>query len=218
MSQDEASGGGSSNRDDDGTSELARRVAELEHLVADGDRSHGRVRWTTQEFLGAISLLAVIVYGAVRFADAAFYSRLGTSPSAVGLNYAETLSRVAGAMVLFVAVAVILLVVGNYAFRDGTPVSLGLLASLIAGAFCISILRVLLPPSPGLGNFRVIPTLLALAIYFAGASPDLRPIVRARKALKTSRRVQAMCVAVVAVVVFGLAGLSGYRSAGDLPW
>jgi len=169
-----------------------------------------------QELLGAASLLAVVIYGAVRFADAAFYARLGTSPSAVGLSYAETLSRVAGAIVLFVAVVVLLLVLGNSVRRRGnTPLWLIVLL-IIIGNFCTAIFSVLLPPSPIVAGYYVIPYLLVVAIFFAGFGSHHPLILRVRKAFNTSRRIQAISVSLAVVVVFGLAGLSGYRSAGDL--
>ena len=227
---------------------------EVKSLVGDPDAKSTRVG--VQEYVAGGTLVAVVIYGAVRFADTAFYARLGTSPSAVGLTYAETLSRVAGSIVLFIAVVALLFLLGRstrFSFDKPSvggkgkavedeeigvdslrasqvidppqkpthrkPVVVPLLtflAKLVLWFFCFGIVSVLLPPTPTVYGFRIIPFAFAVVIWLVGFVSTDHDIGRARSAFGRSRGVQAWSISLAVVIIFGLAGISGYRSAGDL--
>jgi len=180
--------------------------------MADPDQRPGR--WSTQDILGWLTLGALVVYGSVRFADSAFYSRLGTSPDAVGLDYAATLSRVAGVVVLFLATVMLIAGLGRLVEKE---ISFALLLlTLVVGAIGVAVFGVLLPPSQHVHGFNWVALLLVISIFAVSTSFDSKPLKALRSSLHQSRMRRIVAGALVVVAIFGLSGLSGYRSAGYL--
>jgi hypothetical protein len=70
---------------------------------------------TAQGTGALLAVLALLIYGAVRIANAAFYARLGVAPEEVGLSYSAILSRAIGSIILLltsIGLIVISIVVG----------------------------------------------------------------------------------------------------------
>jgi hypothetical protein len=157
-----------------------------------------------------LTLAALVIYGAVRFADSAFYARLGVTPDDVGLDYARTLGRVAGGIALLAATVAILMWAGSAFSKPGDRFvnTLGFFAGMAAGG---ALLKALLPPTSRL-------VVLALAVGLAGAGAVLGRqhangrITRWVAKLTGPRQIVLAAVAIVAI--FGYAGVTGYRAAG----
>jgi hypothetical protein len=166
--------------------------------------------------LETLGLVGIAVYGSVRFADTAFYARLGTTPDSVGITYAETLSRVAGPVALLFAIILTLYLSRRLLRARGTLTRF--LVFWIAFAVTVAVSGVLLPVFPRFRWFGLnwIPISLAIAvIVFAGerATKQRRGI---REHLRPGTPWFWVAIGMSLLVVFGLAGLSGYREAGYL--
>jgi hypothetical protein len=164
--------------------------------------------------LEALTLAALVVYGAVHFADYAFYARLGVSPEDVGLDYARTLAKVAIGFVLLAATVALLLTAGaQLAAKDDHGRMRGLLGwlgGMLALGMGSVLLLTLLPPVPRLLVFAVSGGIIVLGAYLDEAR-RVR-LLRWAWTLDLSRKL--MLGATGLVLIFGLAGVGGYHAAG----
>jgi hypothetical protein len=165
--------------------------------------------------LEALTLVALVMYGAVHFADAAFYARLGVSPDEVGLDYARTLAKVAVGFVLLAATVALLFVAGAHLAKDDHGRFRGLLRSL--GALLVLwvgsvLLLTLLPPAPRWMVITASVGTIGLGAYLNEARRSR--LLRWLGALDLTRALTLGAIGIVAV--FGLAGLAGYRAAGHV--
>lgn len=186
---------------------------ELRAVTDRLSKLEGREREPKREFppsgtLEVLTLSALVIYGAVRFADAAFYARLGVSPDDVGLDYARTLGKVAAGVLLLLA-SVVLLAWSGWFASGSKPVRVRIPAWFLAGSTGVTLLGALLPPTP-----RWLLMLIAGAIGVLGALlRDLYNEGRLHRWPRPGRAALALIAAVAIVVVFGLSGLIGYRAA-----
>jgi hypothetical protein len=173
----------------------------------------GEKAWLTRA-AEALPVLALVIYGAVRFGDSAFYARLGVSPDEVGLDYGRTLGRVAVGIALLAAAASLVAIAGGLleGVEEWTPrVVVEGIFGVIAWLVGLIALRSVLPPmSP------VLTAVCALLIFFAGywLTPRYRSGDLARS-LRGVDSIRALGIAAAFVIaLFGLAGVAGYRAAG----
>jgi hypothetical protein len=186
---------------------VPRSRVRLVHCAAAAGPSEAKsgLELSPRSMLELLTVAALVIYGAVRFADSAFYARLGATPDDVGLDYAHVLGRVAGSVALMSATLAILLSAGWFVRRANWP--------MVTGALGVgtALLRAMLPPTSPL-----VAMAMAAIVLIAGAFAR-----RAREAsqtagwLPTLTRARLVIVAAVGIVViFGYAGISGYRAAG----
>jgi hypothetical protein len=169
-----------------------------------------------KDILGILGIIGLAVYGSVRFADTAFYSRLGTTPDAVGINYAETLGRVAGPVALLAAIILTLFVTSRLGQQKWTVVRV--VAFLVAFAVTVAVAGVLLPATPNFTWFGInwVPLTLAIAISLLARAGKKEPVRRLGNELRSSRSWTLVAVGLSLLIIFGIAGWSGYREAGFL--
>jgi hypothetical protein len=166
--------------------------------------------------LEALTLAALVVYGAVHFADYTFYARLGVSPEEVGLDYAGTLAKVAVGFVLLAATVALLFAAGaRLATENGHGRFRGRLdwlGAMLALAVGQGLLLTLLPPVPRVVVFAASGAIMGLGVCLDEA--------RRERALRWLWRLdlshKLMLGATAIVVVFGLAGVAGYRAAENV--
>jgi hypothetical protein len=105
----------------------------------------GSIPWDKSKAF--LAFFAIILFGAVRFANGAFYARLGLTPEDVGLNSAIILARSAMSVILLVASLILL---GFLAYAVQRKSSLGLQLLGIPMAYLGLILFRTLFPLPDL--------------------------------------------------------------------
>jgi hypothetical protein len=164
--------------------------------------------------LGAVGLA---VYGSVRFADTAFYARLGTTPDSVGISYAETLSRVAGPVALLTGVIVTLFMLARINWFLG----------IIFSAPAAMILGILLP-LPHLAGTSLIAFAIIMAIIIIGVWWEARTTANRAREMTPEQPVEPtvgpplvprsfwVAGGILLLIIFGLSGLIGYRQANYL--
>jgi hypothetical protein len=105
-------------------SERASKGNDAREICRDTNLSRA---WKLSDVTAILALLGVAIYGILWIAYVFFYSRLGVSPSDVGLTYATILSQSVG-FVLFLALASILVSIGiliiSQDARTGEPVGI----------------------------------------------------------------------------------------------
>jgi hypothetical protein len=183
-------------------------------LTAGPDAGEPARRLTLHDALEALTLAALLVYGAVHFADYAFYARLGVSPDEVGLDYARTLAKVAIGFVLLAATVALLLTAGAHvAAKDDDGGSRGLLpwlGAMLAPWVGSVLLLTLLPPFP---RWMIIAASFAVIGLGAYLNEERRAQLLQRLwALDLARKLTLGAIGII--LVFGLAGLGGYHAAG----
>jgi hypothetical protein len=194
-------------------SDLATRVAALEHRPEKAD---------FQSWTAVATLSALAIYGAARFGDTAFYARLGTDADTVGLNYGVTLARVATTVVVAGAGAVALFFFGRYLAKpQDEKTHQGLWAKLffflaVTLACILSYLLLVLIIPPILVPVEKVRVFVALAGTVALCLAGYRyEKARSKKnAFDPIRSVIAFAIAIV--LLFGLAAIVGYQSAGHI--
>lgn len=163
-----------------------------------------------KDILGFLGVVGLAVYGSVRFADTVFYARLGTTPDSVGISYSETLSRVAGPVALLTALVL------TTALCVRLKGSLSLFLMCLMAAITVISLGVLLPlPQVRLFGRSLVPIILTLLIIFLAAGKSTR-YVAFKEGVQKDKRWLLVLLGFALVIVFGLAGITGYREAGYL--
>jgi hypothetical protein len=194
-------------------SDLAERVAALE-------QHPGRTDF--QSWTAVVTLLALAIYGAARFGDTAFYARLGTDADTVGLNYGVTLARVATTVAVASAGVLALFLFGRLRAKPQNernnqgPLSklFSAVGFVIASALSILLLILIIPPVlVPIGRLRLLTGLAcAAALYLAGYRYE-----KARRQVNSFSRIRFTIAGAIAVVLmFGLAAVTGYHSAGEI--
>jgi hypothetical protein len=189
--------------------------------AAGAERERGR--FGPRDALELLTVLALVVYGAVHFGEYAFYARLGASPDDVGLDYTHTLGRVAVGFGLLAGTVMFLLAAGALMGSKRDDVAGSLFEFVVcAPAVLVGyiLLATLLPPLPRWTIWVAVVAVIALgavleATYRSGALA---------RWLRTFDLRHAIVLGAIGLVAsFGLAGAAGYHAAGyvlageDLP-
>jgi hypothetical protein len=195
-----------------GLSDLAARIAVLER--------QGSGRTDFQTWTAIATLFAIAIYGAARFGDTAFYARLGTDADAVGLNYGVTLARVGTTIAVSAAGVLVLFLFGRHTARprdeqrNQGPWSKGFFAVAVILAFVISVILIILIIPPATVPIAIVRNLIALAcavgLVYAGFKYE-----QARRRTGAFDPIRSfIAIAMTVAVLFGIAALTGYHSAG----
>jgi hypothetical protein len=171
-------------------------------------------RLKAREVLEWLTGLALVVYGAVHFGDYAFYARLGVSPDDVGLDYARTLGKVAGGLVLLGATLALLIAAGarlSSTDEGSTRWWARLLVWPLALFVSFLLLATLLPPLPRWTLLIAGACLVRLGAFLDAKrrSEGLRSLVRDRDPMHL-----LAFGALGLIVTFAAFGIAGYRAAG----
>jgi hypothetical protein len=194
-------------------SDLASRVAALEHRPERAD---------FQSWTAVVTLSALAIYGAARFGDTAFYARLGTDADTVGLNYGVTLARVATTVVVAGAGVVALFFFGRHLAKpqDEKPYQgpwARLFFSLaVAMAWILSYLLLVLIIPPILVPIAKVRIFVALVCAAALCLAGYRYEIARRKTGAFDPVRSTIVFAITIVLLFGLAAIIGYQSAGHI--
>jgi hypothetical protein len=169
-----------------------------------------------KDVLGVLSVVGLVIYGSVRFADTAFYARLGTSPDDVGISYATTLSRVAGPVVLLAALVIALFFAVQLEKEHST--GLRVLCLLVLGLAAVVTLGELIPATPRfrLVDINIVPVVVTIVVVAVSAKWPPANSRRLRTALRPGTPQFWVVLGMTTVILFGLAGVTGYREAGYL--
>lgn len=180
----------------------------------------GDVKFDLQKWAAAGSLLALGIYGAARFGDAAFYARLGTNPDAVGLDYSVTLSRVATTIAVSGASLLALVYRSRISARIEEPpgsqrrARLAISAVTLVLTLALSALLFLLFVPPTLvssvhvrGSIALVCVSLVWLVGYLYEKADWRA-----SSLHQHQFIVAAALGVV--VLFGASALTGYHAAG----
>jgi hypothetical protein len=161
-----------------------------------------------------LTVVALVVYAAVHFGDYTFYARLGVSPDEVGLDYARTLGKVAGGLVLLGAALALLIAAGarlSAADDDSTRRWAPYLAWPLALVTSGVLLATLLPPLPRWALWIGAACIVRLGVVLDAKrrSGELGDLVSKRDPMHL-----IAAGALGLIVIFGAFGIAGYRAAG----
>lgn len=71
------------------------------------DQPTGWGTWVLGHSIALVTILGVVLYGAIRLSYAIYYGKLGLTPEEVGLGYAEILARSAMGIVVLIMIVVL---------------------------------------------------------------------------------------------------------------
>jgi hypothetical protein len=179
-----------------------------------------RAKLDFQTWTAVATLFAIVIYGAARFGDTAFYGRLGTDVDSVGLNYGVTLARVGTTIAVSATGVLVLFLYGRHMARPSEERrtqgfwSKVFMTAAVVLAFAISLILLILiipPAAVPMARVRdVIALAGAVALIFAGNKYE--KLRRATGSFDSLRVFMGISVGVA--LLFGIAALTGYHSAG----